>query len=369
MSAVANRQLRVGVLGAAGTIAPAILRDLAVSDEVASVLALDLDGERAAAAAREYGGTKTTARAADARAGLAGELAEIDVLINTASYRVNLDAMQACLDAGCDYIDLGGLYAMTLRQLELGERFERAGRLALLGMGSSPGKTNVMAALAVAELDSVESIHVSAAGRDPQPRGPFSLPYALQTLLDELTLAPVVLRDHEPVEIEPLSGGGAVDFGDPIGVAETIYTLHSELASFGDSFGCAEASFRLSLTPALEAQLRELTSASAEEIERAAAEASPASDQTVSVHLIEARGGGRVVRVRARTDPYPPFAIGGSIVSTAAPAVAAVRMLARREVGAIGVVFPERCIDPQLLFAELRTRGCAVNVEVEELAA
>lgn len=368
MSPVGNRQLRVGVLGAGGTIAPAILRDLAASDEVASVLALDLDGERAEAAAGEHGGAKTTARAADARAGLADQLADIDVLINTASYRVNLDAMQACLDAGCDYIDLGGLYGMTLRQLELGERFERAGRLALLGMGSSPGKTNVMALRAVAELEHVESIHVAAAGRDPQPRGRFSLPYALQTLLDELTLAPVVLRDHEPVEIEPLSGGGAVDFGHPIGLAETIYTLHSELASFGESFGCAEASFRLSLTPALEAQLRDLTTASPQEIERAAAEASPASDQTVSIHLIEARGGGRVVRVRSRTDPYPPFGIGGSILSTAAPAVAAVRMLARGEIAAIGTVFPERCIDPELLFAELRTRSCEISVEVEELA-
>ena len=67
------------------------------------------------------------------------------MLVNSASYRVNLDAMRACLEAGCHYIDLGGLYWLTGQQLELHDEFERAGLLALLGMGSSPGKTNVMA--------------------------------------------------------------------------------------------------------------------------------------------------------------------------------------------------------------------------------
>src|SRR5271155_3618054 len=113
------RELKVGVLGAAGTIAPAILCDLAISGEVSSVLALDLNYERARDAAAAHGGDKTTARAADARARLAGEPEGLDGLINAASYRVNPDAMEACLAAGCDYIDLGGLYWITKSQLEL----------------------------------------------------------------------------------------------------------------------------------------------------------------------------------------------------------------------------------------------------------
>jgi saccharopine dehydrogenase-like NADP-dependent oxidoreductase len=133
------RELKVGVLGAAGTIAPAILGDLAISAEVSSVVALDLNYERARDAAAAHGGDKTTARAADARAGLPSELDGLDILINTASYRVNLDAMEACLAAGCDYLDLGGLYWVTKSQLELADRFERAGRLALLGKDEPDG--------------------------------------------------------------------------------------------------------------------------------------------------------------------------------------------------------------------------------------
>jgi saccharopine dehydrogenase (NAD+, L-lysine-forming) len=361
--------MAVAVLGAGGTIAPAIVRDLAASEEVASMLLLDLDSARASAVAASFGDGKAAAAHADALdvAGLAAALDGVDVLVNTASYRVNLEAMRACLTAGCHYLDLGGLYWMTGRQLELSPEFERAERLALLGIGSSPGKTNVMARRAVLELggEPVESIEVAAAGRDPEAGPGFSPPYALQTLIDELTLAPVVLRESSPVEIEPLTPGGTIDFGPPIGSAETIFTLHSELATFRKSFDCAAASFRLSLSPPLLARLTELAEARPDarpdEIAAAAGEAVPPSSSTVSVHLVNVRStSGRAVAVRALSRPH--FGLGGSIVSTAAPAAAAVRLLARGQLTATGAVPPERCIAPDELFAELETRGCTFTV-------
>jgi lysine 6-dehydrogenase len=381
--------MRVAVLGAGGTIAPAIVRDLAQSDEVASLLLLDIDEARAEQVASQYGGKKARAALADARASadapasLARALEGCDVLVNSASYRVNLEAMTACLKAGCHYLDLGGLYWMTGRQLELGPRFEDAGLLALLGVGSAPGKTNLMALRAARELrgaadpaapgvaneeaaGNVHAIHVSAAGRDLDPPPGFSVPYALQTLLDELTLRPVVLRDGAPKEIEPLTTGGVVEFDEPIGAAETIHTLHSELRSFGDSFGCREASFRLSLSPNLLAALRELTEATEAEILRKAAEAVPPSSRTVSVHLVEASAAGRTVRVRAITEPIERWGFGGGIVSTAAPAAAAVRLLARERIEARGAAPPERCIEPAEMFAELEQRGCRFEVTTRE---
>src|SRR5581483_192424 len=133
---------KVAVLGAAGTIAPAIVRDLAASDEVESLLLLDLDGARAQQVASLHGGGKARAARTEARApasdpgSLARALEGWDVLVNSASYRVNLDAMAACLHAGCHYLDLGGLYWMTKLQLELDPQFRRQGLLALLGIGS-----------------------------------------------------------------------------------------------------------------------------------------------------------------------------------------------------------------------------------------
>src|ERR1039458_11802 len=174
MCAEPNRTIGVAVLGAAATIAPAIVRDLAESREVDRLLLLDLDGDRAAAVASEHGGGKATAQAIDARAEgeLASRLGDLDVLVNTASYRINLEAMRACLSANSHYLDLGGLYWMTGRQLELSSRFQDAGLLAVLGIGSSPGKTNLMALRALQELGDqageIDSIEVAAAGRDPR---------------------------------------------------------------------------------------------------------------------------------------------------------------------------------------------------------
>ena len=362
--------MRVAVLGAAGTIAPAIVRDLAESAEVESILLLDLRAELAERVAAEQGAGKASAREADAREGLEDSLAGVDVLVNSASYRVNLDAMRACLSAGCGYLDLGGLYHVTGEQLNLHDAFEEAELLAVLGIGSSPGKTNLMARWAVDAVGGrADAVQVMAAGRDlDPPEGP-SFPYSLQTLLDELTLAPVVLRAGEPVEVEPLSDGGEVDFGEPIGVAPTIHTLHSELRTFGDSFGCRECSFRLSLAPTLLERLRDLAGAPEAIVKTAAEEARRPSSKTVSAHLVEARAGERRATVRAVTHPHADWGLGGGIVSTAAPAAAAVRLLSRNQIDARGVLPPERCIEPSTMFSELGRRGCRFEIEGGEVVA
>ena len=84
----------------------------------------------------------------------------------------------------------------------------------------------------------------------------------------------------------------------------------------------------------------------------------------MSVHLVTVRAaGGETVGVRARTDPH--FGLGGSVVSTAAPMAAAVRLLARGSIAARGVMAPERCIVPGEMFAELEARGCSFSVSRE----
>jgi hypothetical protein len=40
----------------------------------------------------------------------------------------------------------------------------------------------------------------------------------------------------------------------------------------------------------------------------------------------------------------------------------AVRLLARGDLVATGVHPPERCVEPEQMFAELETRGCSISV-------
>ena len=356
--------MRVAILGAGGIIAPAIVRDLAESDEATELRLLDLDADRAQAVADAHGGPKSVVAKVDARANLADSLDGVDVLVNSASYRVNLDAMRACLEAGCHYVDLGGLYHLTGEQLELGPQFETAGLLALLGMGSSPGKTNVMAVRAVEELGGTpETIDVYAAGRDLDPPDGPSYPYAPRTLVDELTEPPMAIRGGEPVALEPMRNGGSYPFPDPVGEGETIYTLHSEVRTFGDSFGCTECSFRLSLAPAVLERVRALVGASEDEIAAAADAAVPSSPKTASVHVVRADQ----VTVTAVTRGIDEWGLGGGIVSTAAPAAAAVRLLARGAIEARGALPPERCVGPEDLFPELERRNCSFDMEVNAI--
>jgi lysine 6-dehydrogenase len=324
---------------------------------------LDIDLERAEAVAAAHGGDKSEARQVDATSNLAEQLEGVDVLVNSAAYRINLAAMRACLDAACHYMDLGGLYHVTEEQLKLSAEFEQGDRLALLGIGSAPGKTNLLAARAVRELPGKPiSISVLAAGRDLDPAEGLSFPYAVRTLLDEITMAPMALINGRPQEMKPLQEGPSADFGDPIGVAETIFTLHSEVLTFGDSFGAPNVTFGLSLSPKVLESLKELQGASEERIAEVARSASPPSANTLSIHIVEVAGPETVVRARSVTPPNEAWGLGGGIVSTASPAAAAVRLLARGRIPKRGALPPESCIDPAEMFAELEARGVRIDV-------
>jgi saccharopine dehydrogenase (NAD+, L-lysine-forming) len=363
--------VRIAVLGAGGIIAPAIVRDLSASSGIEGLTLLDLDSARARAVAERHGGGIATAASVDARDRQALTLAVEDhgLLLNAASYRCNLEAMDAALAVGANYIDLGGLYHLTVRQLGLHEAFQAAGLVAILGCGAGPGKTNVMAARAARELGVVDKVRCASAGYDEAPPEGLAVPYALQTLLDELTEPPVVVRDGATVALEPLTGGGTIVFPPPIGERATIHTLHSEVATLPASLGAAACDFRLALAPAVESALRDVVArgTAAPEVDTV-----PASDRTWSAQHVAVRGRRKddgapaTVTVTALTGPHEAWGLGGGIVSTATVASATARLLARGALGPVaGVLPPEQVLTPELLFPELEARGCVFTMSIQ----
>jgi saccharopine dehydrogenase-like NADP-dependent oxidoreductase len=362
--------MRVAVLGAGGTIAPAIVRDLSDTPGIDGLTLLDLDGDRARAVAERHGGGIATGAAVDARDRQALTLAieGHGVLLNAASYRCNPAAMDAALAANANYIDLGGLYHVTLQQLRLHEAFAAAGLLAVLGCGAGPGKTNVMAARAARELEVVDEVRCASAGYDEAPPAGLAVPYALQTLLDELTEPPVVVRDGAPVPLAPLTAGGTVRFPEPIGERATIHTLHSEVATLPASLGAAACDFRLALAPAVEAALRDVVARGTPAHEVATV---PGSDRTWSAQHVAVRGrhhdgAPATITITALTAPHEGWGLGGGIVSTATVASATARLLAHGALGAVAGVLPaERVLTPELLFPELEARGCVITMSID----
>jgi saccharopine dehydrogenase-like NADP-dependent oxidoreductase len=274
-------------------------------------------------------------------------LAGAPVCVNCADYRLNLEVMEGCLRAGAHYVDLGGLFHMTRRQLELDAAFRDAELTAILGMGSAPGKTNLLAWAAVDRLDGApRSLEIWAVTRDPAAADhPFPAPYSVRTLLDELRLRPMVVRQGRLEEVEPLSGEAERDFPEPVGRARGIYTLHSELATLPAAYPTlAEASFRLCLAPGL---LDKLLALSPDEDGPEPYVQSPAS---VAVHVVEV-GNGDGHGVVGTT-----ITRGGSARSTAEPAARAAVELLHGRLDAPGVRPPEAAVpDPEAFLALLDT--------------
>jgi len=276
---------------------------------------------------------------------VAGSLAGSDVVVNCAAYRLNVSVMRAALETGAHYVDLGGLFHVTRLQLELDRDFRAAGLTAILGMGSAPGKSNLLARAAVERLgEEPRSMEIWAASRDPAAADhPFPAPYSVRTLLDELHMKPMVVRDGELVEVEPLSGEAEREFPEPIGPAKGIYTLHSELATLPAAYPTLrEAGFRLCLAPGLLDKLLALEEG--EEPEPYAQ-----SLQAAAAHLVEVAGD--TARVIGMT-----WTRGGSARSTAEPAARAAVELADGRLAAPGVRAPEAAVsDPEAFLGLLDT--------------
>jgi len=267
------------------------------------------------------------------------------VVVNCADYRLNLPVMRGALEAGVRYVDLGGLYHVTTEQLALDAEFAAADVGGLLGMGSAPGKTNLLTAAAVARLEEdPQSLEIWAAARDPAAaEHPFPAPYSVRTLLDELQMQPVIVDGGEVREVEPLSGEAERDLPEPVGRAKGIYTLHSELKTLPRAFpSLKSASFRLCLAPGLLEKLLALGEGE---------QPTPyeQSEAAVAVHLVDVAGPTR--RVVGWT-----LTRGGSARSTSEPAARAAVELHEERLRFTGVRPPEDAIpDPEAFLGLLDT--------------
>jgi saccharopine dehydrogenase-like NADP-dependent oxidoreductase len=304
-----------------------------------------------------------------------------DAVLSCVTYYFNVAIMRAALAARVPYADLGGLYHRSIEQFALQDDFVRAGVTALLGMGSTPGITNVMAGVLTRGLDAVEEVHVRVGCVDRGASGPLPVPYALDTVLDEFSLEPMVFRDGRAQAVAPMSGRETIDFPEPVGRVEAIATLHSEVAMFPRSFpGLREASFKVAFEPAFVEKVRflvELGFASRKQLDGgvsprevllslAARQVSPHADpqdaDALRVELAGRRDGRRVER-RAEMVvlPHPEWRVAAGSLDTGVPLSIAGQLLASGAVSMPGVVCPEIAVPGEAFFEMLERRGLRVR--------
>ncbi|WP_174189412.1 saccharopine dehydrogenase family protein [Nocardia barduliensis] len=153
--------MKVLALGGSGGMGVHACRIVAGLDAVTELVVTDLD-ERRARRFAETLGPCAAGRALDVddAGALAAAMRGADMVMNTVGpfFRFGVPILAAAIEAGCDYIDICDDWEPTVRMLEMGETAAKAGVTALVGMGASPGISNLLAVAAAGELDTVREI-------------------------------------------------------------------------------------------------------------------------------------------------------------------------------------------------------------------
>lgn len=153
--------MRVLALGGAGEMGTQACRVAVELANVTELVVADRDLPRANRLAASLG---PTARSMPVEAidpeSLRQAMAGVDIVMNTVGpfFRHAVPVVTAAIDSGCSYIDICDDWEPLPQIYALDAEARDAGVTVLVGMGASPGITNLLAVLATRQLDSVEEI-------------------------------------------------------------------------------------------------------------------------------------------------------------------------------------------------------------------
>ncbi len=373
--------MHIIVTGGAGAMGRIAVRTLIENEDVDQVTIADYSEERAHEVASSLASSKIQVRQIDVtdEERLRNLLRGADVLLNAVEYVFNLPVLKACIREHVHYADLGGLFHMTRKLMELRAEAEAAGITAIVGMGGTPGVTNLLARLAVDKLDRVESIKVQLGCSDATPStAPLVAPYSIRTILDEFTKEPQVFQDGTWYPQRPLSGQEEMIFPEPVGRAFAVYSLHSECATFPVSFrekGIRHVSFKIAFPGDFMTKLKFLVDLGLGSTEPITVNGVAISPREVLIRLLEAFPAEEVepqdcdvLRIVATGTvsnqqleitnqivvlPYRRWGISAGALDTGTPLAIAGRMLANGEITRRGVFGPEMCVPTAPFFREL----------------
>ena len=360
------------VLGGVGAIGRVVVRDLFESNPRNRVLIADYNQRGAQAYAKSFRSRRISAAFADAGKPLL--LAKLfrghDVVVNCTQHDFNLHVMRAALLARVHYLDLGGLFHWTRKQLKLNPDFKQAGLTAILGSGCAPGITNVLSRYAASKLDRVDSIRIRVGAVDFNAKPTdFYFPYSAQTIVEELTLPPWVFRNGKFRQVPPRTGWERVVFPPPLGPLWTVCTRHSEVATLPLHLRLENCDFKVSFDRDFVRELvRRLRAGwTIQQLAKLQAPRGKPNDYEIARVVAKGKRAGKVVTLRLDCHAKPKLrwhASAGDVDTGCPPSIVA-QMLADGIVVMRGVLAPEVAVPMELFFRELKRRGMKI-VETEK---
>lgn len=373
--------MHIIVLGGAGAMGRVTVRTLTEYADIDRITIADYSEERAREVASALQSSKIEVRQIDVNdvERLSALIRGADVVLSAVEYVYNLPVLRACIQERVHYADLGGLFHMTRTLMALHDEAEAAGITAILGMGGTPGITNLLARAAVDKLDRVESVKVQLGCGDETPStAPLVAPYSIRTILDEFTKPPQVFQDGAWYPQQPLTGQEELIFPLPVGRATAIYSLHSECASFPVSFrdkGIRHVSFKIAFPSDFLTKLKFLVDIGlgsdapisvrgvkvsprevlAKLLEMAPVEEVEPQDCDVLRVVVSGEANDQAVEITNQVVvlPYRRWGIGAGALDTGTPLAIAGHMLANGEITRRGAFGPEMCVPLAPFFQEL----------------
>ena len=170
----------------------------------------------------------------------------VDLVMNAVDPRFVMPIFDGALAAGVNYMDMATSLSVAhptdphhLPGIKLADEqfaraieWERAGRLALLGMGMDPGLTDVFARYAAKHLfDQVDEVHIRDGGDLHIPGYAFAPVFSIWTTIEECLNPPVEWNGASAdwITTTPFSAPESFPFPEGIGPVECVNVEHEEV--------------------------------------------------------------------------------------------------------------------------------------------
>lgn len=363
--------MRIIIIGGAGDMGSVACATTVADPAITSVVIADRDGERATALAEQLGdkATGVSLDILDSDA-LRAAVEDADVVLNTVGpfYLLGRPVLHAALEVGRHYIDIADDWEPTIEMLELHDRAREKGITAIVGIGASPGLSNLLARVAHDQLDTVERLHTvwrggSGIPRPPATRDEVKPSAAIEHWLHNLAEPIRIWRDGEAQMADALEEM-VIDYPG-IGKGRVWTCGHPEPITLPRYFPELSESLNLMFSrPGLIDVAREIRDrirsgkltvpeGSVELVmnpsRRGPAAGEPAPFPGIFAYA-EGTKEGSSARVAVSTNHIPDGEMGEA---TCVPMAIAAGMLARGEITETGVFGPEACLDPRIFFERL----------------
>ncbi|HKS46933.1 MAG TPA: saccharopine dehydrogenase NADP-binding domain-containing protein [Amycolatopsis sp.] len=357
--------MRILALGGNGSVGRYTCRIVAGLDGVSELVIADLDGAQATTFANQLGNrARGIGLDVSNATALEAALRGADVVLNTVGpfFRFGVPVLTAAIEAGCHYLDICDDWEPTLDMLALSERARAAEVTALIGMGATPGASNLLALVAAGELGSVHTVITGWNVAATRPAGEAALVHGIR----EMTGTIRVRRDGRAVDEPPLRreiidypGCGqrpALTFGhpEPVTLDRTIDGVTTNL-NVVTGFTRLMTVLRWTVDHGVLSLRRAARFAGW--LERHQAVPTPAelfAPAGLPPLFALARGtkDGVPATAAAALTAFPGLSMAAV---TGAPLAVALRLLLSGAISQHGVFAPEVVMDPRAFFAELRS--------------